>query len=166
MANFVSLLADDATPVIFVLGDSTADVGTNNFLHHSKARANFPHNGVDFPKSQATGRFSNGFNTADLLAKRFGLKRSPPPFLFLRTLKCHCKKHLFKGVNFASGGSGLLDITGSKQTVVPLSEQITQFASVRDDFTATIGPAATEAILSKSLFFISIGSNDIFQDQT
>ncbi|KAL0454044.1 UNVERIFIED_CONTAM: GDSL esterase/lipase [Sesamum latifolium] len=162
MANFVPLLADDATPVIFVLGDSTADVRTNNFLHHSKATANFPHNGVDFPNSRATGRFSNGFNTADMLAKRFGLKSSPPPFLFLRTLKCHCKKHLFKGVNFASGGAGLLDITGSKQTVDPLSEQITQFASVRDDFTATIGPAATEAILSKSLFFISIGSNDIF----
>lgn len=59
----------------------------------------------------------------NLSAKRFGLKRSPPPFLFLRKLKCHCKKHPFKGVNFASGGSGLLDITGSKP-VSPSSQSI------------------------------------------
>lgn len=51
---------------IFILGDSTADVGTNNHLL-SKAKANFPHNGIDFPNSSPTGRFSNGFNTADSL---------------------------------------------------------------------------------------------------
>lgn len=45
-------------------------------------------------------------------AKLLGLKRSPPPFLFLLTLKSHhFKKHLYKGVNFASGGAGLLDLT-------------------------------------------------------
>ncbi|KAI3447906.1 hypothetical protein Pfo_004571 [Paulownia fortunei] len=163
-ANFIPHLADDTPPpVIFVLGDSTADVGTNNYLNLSKAKANFPHNGIDFPNSQPTGRFSNGFNSADFLAKLFGLKRSPPPFLFLLTLKSHFQKHLYRGVNFASGGAGLLDITGLNLTVVPLSEQITQFTSVRDNFTAMIGPAATEALLSKSLFFISIGSNDIFE---
>ncbi|KAK6121521.1 hypothetical protein DH2020_044737 [Rehmannia glutinosa] len=91
---------------------------------------------------------------ADLSAKLFGLKRSPPPFLFLLTLKSHFQKYLYRGVNFASGGSGILRETGSNL--------ITQFTSVRDNFTAMIGPAATEALLSKSLFFISVGSNDIF----
>lgn len=54
-------------PLIFVFGDSTADVGTNNYLNDSKARADFPHNGIDFPHSRPTGRFSNGLNSADSL---------------------------------------------------------------------------------------------------
>lgn len=55
------------TPAIFIFGDSTADVGTNSFLPKTKIRANFPHNGIDFPNSRPTGRFSNGFNSADYL---------------------------------------------------------------------------------------------------
>lgn len=59
--------ANANAPAIFILGDSTADVGTNNFLPHSKARADFPYYGIDFPKGRATGRFSNGLNSADFL---------------------------------------------------------------------------------------------------
>jgi hypothetical protein len=33
-------------PAIFVFGDSTADVGNNNYLPGSSARADFPHNGI------------------------------------------------------------------------------------------------------------------------
>lgn len=50
---------------IFIFGDSTMDVGTNNFLSHSEARADVLPNGIDYPYSIATGRFSNGLNTAD-----------------------------------------------------------------------------------------------------
>jgi hypothetical protein len=59
--------ANAEVPAVFVLGDSTADVGTNNFLPGFKARADFPPNGIDFPSSRPTGRFSNGFNSADFL---------------------------------------------------------------------------------------------------
>lgn len=54
-------------PAIFIFGDSTADVGNNNFLPHSQAKANFLPNGIDFEHSRPTGRFSNGLNTADLV---------------------------------------------------------------------------------------------------
>lgn len=47
-----------------------------------------------------------GFN----LAKLMGHKRSPQPYLFF--LKIGLNTNLFRGVNFASGSSGLLDITG------------------------------------------------------
>ncbi|KAG6382701.1 hypothetical protein SASPL_157592 [Salvia splendens] len=152
---------DDPTKkLVFVLGDSTADVGTNNYIT-TPLKANFPQNGVDFPGSQPTGRFSNGFNSADELAKKFELMMSPPPFLYLLTLGSGFQHQLCKGVNFASGGAGLLDITNVNNTV-PLSEQINQFATVRSNLSALIGEAATEAKLNKSLFFISIGSNDIF----
>lgn len=53
---------------IYVFGDSTADVGNNNYLTGSNvAKANFPHNGVDFPTGRPTGRFSNGYNGIDFL---------------------------------------------------------------------------------------------------
>ncbi|PON33666.1 SGNH hydrolase-type esterase domain containing protein [Parasponia andersonii] len=51
---YVLCLAQANVPAIFILGDSTADVGTNNFLPGSNARADFPHNGVDFPQSIPT----------------------------------------------------------------------------------------------------------------
>lgn len=58
-------------PAIYVFGDSTADVGNNNYLPGSDVpRANFPHNGVDFPTSRPTGRFSNGYNGVDFLGKQ------------------------------------------------------------------------------------------------
>ena len=43
--------------------------------------------------------------------KNFGLMMSPPPFLYLLTLGSGFQQQLSKGVNFASGGAGLLDIT-------------------------------------------------------
>ncbi|XP_047965317.1 GDSL esterase/lipase At5g55050-like [Salvia hispanica] len=152
---------DDPTKkLVFFLGDSTADVGTNNYIT-TPLKANFPPNGIDFPGGQPTGRFSNGFNNADELVKNFGLMMSPPPFLYLLTLGSGFQQQLSKGVNFASGGAGLLDITNINNTV-PLSEQINQFATVRSNLSALIGDPATEAKLNQSLFFISIGSNDIF----
>lgn len=48
-----------------------------------------------------------------------------------------------------------------RQTV-PLSEQIKQFSSEKDNLTAMTGLPETEVKLNQSLFFISIGSNDIF----
>jgi hypothetical protein len=51
-------------PTLYIFGDSTFDVGTNNFLN-SKTKANSPYYGIDFHNSFPTGRFSNGLNIAD-----------------------------------------------------------------------------------------------------
>lgn len=67
---FAALLAVEAAanvPAVYIFGDSTADVGNNNYLAGSNAKANFPHNGIDFPNSRPTGRFSNGYNGVDFL---------------------------------------------------------------------------------------------------
>ena len=58
---------DARVPAVFIFGDSTADVGNNNFLPVSRAKANFPPYGIDFVQGRATGRFSNGLNSADYL---------------------------------------------------------------------------------------------------
>ena len=56
-------------PAMFVLGDSTLDVGNNNHLPGKDVpRANEPFYGIDFPGgARATGRFSNGYNIADFV---------------------------------------------------------------------------------------------------
>lgn len=54
-------------PAIFIFGDSTVDVGTNNYVNGSLATANNPYYGIDYPHHIATGRFSNGYNPADII---------------------------------------------------------------------------------------------------
>ena len=74
LALFAAMLvcgtaARPQVPAIYVFGDSTADVGNNNYLPGNDAKANFPHNGIDFPHSRPTGRFSNGYNGIDFLGE-------------------------------------------------------------------------------------------------
>ncbi|XP_072958035.1 GDSL esterase/lipase At5g55050-like [Typha angustifolia] len=149
---------------MFVFGDSTVDVGNNNYLNSTKAKANFPHYGVDFPSSTATGRFSNGYNTADQLAQQLGFPMSPPPFLSLQT-KQSLTSQMFKGINFASGGSGILSHTGPLLAgeVIPMSMQVKHFAMVRCNMDKSKGSYGASDFLSRSLFFISSGSNDMFE---
>jgi hypothetical protein len=68
IAFFFAVTAAAASPVpaIYVLGDSLADVGNNNHLV-TLLKADFPHNGIDYPGQKATGRFSNGKNSVDFL---------------------------------------------------------------------------------------------------
>jgi len=156
-----------SVPAIFVFGDSTADVGTNNYLPECLAKANMPRHGIDFPGSKPTGRFSNGYNSIDFLSRYLGFKESPPPYLYLRKNERRSfMRDILKGVNFASGGAGILENTGRRpyKRVVPLSDQLQQFAYVRNSLVKVLGSTdkAAERI-SKSLFIISVGSNDIFE---
>ncbi|XP_062077230.1 GDSL esterase/lipase At5g55050-like [Humulus lupulus] len=158
--------AGPAVPAIYVFGDSTADVGTNNYLRRCGAKANFAHFGIDYPGSKPTGRFSNGYNSVDFLAQFLGFKESPPPYLyFINNDKRNFARNVLNGTNFASGGSGLLDITGNKpyRKVVPFSEQVRQFGTVRKAYKKVLGGVAAEKRLSNSLFLISVGSNDLFE---
>nr|XP_019701859.1 GDSL esterase/lipase At5g55050-like [Elaeis guineensis] len=152
---------DARVPAVFIFGDSTADVGNNNFLPVSRAKANFPPYGIDFVQGRATGRFSNGLNSADYLAKMMGFKKSPPPFLSLTSNTL--LKHARRGINFASGGSGILETTGRRYVqVISMAKQVQYFETVRANLTAHMGTTATEKLLEKSIFLISTGSNDIF----
>ena len=58
-----------SVPGLYVFGDSLVDAGNNNYLAISISKANYPHNGVDFPNKKATGRFCNGKNFADVIGK-------------------------------------------------------------------------------------------------
>ncbi|XP_008781349.1 GDSL esterase/lipase At5g55050-like [Phoenix dactylifera] len=150
--------AQPKVPAIYVFGDSTADVGNNNYLPGNNAKANFPHYGIDFPHSRPTGRFSNGFNGIDFLAGHMGFRRSPPPYLSLTNKTSHGILKGLRGVNFASAGSGILDSTG---TTISMTKQIKYFATIRSRIAARLNTERTNDVLSKSIFLISSGSNDL-----
>ncbi|XP_058095049.1 GDSL esterase/lipase At5g55050 [Magnolia sinica] len=157
--NICSLSPSTAqtVPAFYVFGDSLADVGNNNHLKLSLAKADFPHNGIDFPGSKATGRFSNGKNAADFLAEKLGLT-TPPPYLSISTVNNRSNAFL-GGVNFASGGAGILD--GSAVQSLSLNKQIEYYSVVYGDLVQMIGTVESQKHLSRSIFGIVIGSNDI-----
>lgn len=66
-SNYHKLVMAANVPAIFIFGDSTVDVGTNNYLNGSLATADNPYYGIDYPNHVATGRFSNGYNPADFI---------------------------------------------------------------------------------------------------
>ncbi|XP_072146517.1 GDSL esterase/lipase At5g55050 [Setaria viridis] len=217
--------AASPVPAIYVLGDSIADVGNNNHLP-TFLRADFPHNGIDYPGRKATGRFSNGNNSVDFIggsllvlhlvytgyystdsyflswvensvpvvlvenavlvpvgkdqrsknpsetkfsrrkrshlvtADNLGLA-SPPPYLALS----RSNANYANGVNFASGGAGVSKATNKDVVVqglcISFDKQIDYYSSVYASLAQSLGQAQAAAHLSKSLFVITIGSNDI-----
>ncbi|XP_020168993.1 GDSL esterase/lipase APG-like [Aegilops tauschii subsp. strangulata] len=139
-------------PAVYVFGDSTMDVGNlGNFTPS-------PPYGVDLPLG-IVPRFSNGYNMADSISRLLGFDMSPPAYL---SLTPETSVEILKGlggVNYASGGSGILDITHNAD--LPLSKQVEYFAATKAKMIEN-GTVDIDALLSKSLFLISDGGNDMF----
>ncbi|CAN6680553.1 unnamed protein product [Malus baccata var. baccata] len=174
---------EPTVPAIYVFGDSTVDVGTYHYLPQSRARADFPFNGIDFPHSTPTGRFSNGFNLVDYL----GISPATDPTyiiiiitnffgqLIFISLMCYLLAN-FLGFELSPPPFLLLDeiengkirlLTkgvnfASEGHVVAFGEQVEQFARVHDIISKLQGESGL-ANMSKSLFLFSVGGNDIFE---
>ncbi|KAJ0983048.1 hypothetical protein J5N97_011303 [Dioscorea zingiberensis] len=144
---------------MYVFGDSLADVGNNDYLDFTLIKADFPHNGMDYPGHMATGRFSNGKNAADFIAEKLGLPSSPPYLSII--YKSNKTDAFLQGVSFASGGAGVLDSTNKDQCLT-FSKQIDCYSSVYTTLVQQLGVVKTHNHLSKSIFSFIIGSNDIF----
>ncbi|CAL4926032.1 unnamed protein product [Urochloa decumbens] len=148
-------------PALYVLGDSQADVGNNNNLVLSPLRANFPRNGIDYPGQQAAGRFSNGHNFVDFLAGSLELA-SPPPYHSISNATAGRFSTFLNGVNFASGGAGVLDLTNKGQCFSFHHQIERDYLNVHSELVQQLGgePQAM-AHLAKSIFTVAIGGNDI-----
>ncbi|KAJ1272288.1 hypothetical protein BS78_06G190700 [Paspalum vaginatum] len=144
--------AKPRVPAMFVFGDSLVDVGNNNHLANCNARcrANYTRYGVDLPCHSPTGRFSNGYNLADQLG---GESQS--------------HVGLDTGINFASGGVGLLERTGRSVVWYTHNGRRQLLPRCFDHFTRVITwmleNRTAADFIAKSLFFISVGSNDLFE---
>ncbi|KAL8099187.1 GDSL esterase/lipase 7-like [Apium graveolens] len=142
-------------PALFVMGDSLFDSGNNNLLP-TLAKANFLPYGHNFARG-STGRFTNGRTVADFIAEFLGLPYSPPYISSLR------KSSTITGFNYASATCGILPETGLYiGKCLNLGDQINLFERTVNVNLARQFESSTKMkdYLSKSIFVISIGSND------
>ncbi|KAG9445011.1 hypothetical protein H6P81_016351 [Aristolochia fimbriata] len=144
------------SPVTFVFGDSLTDVGNNNHLQYSLAKSDFPWYGIDYTNGQPTGRFTNGRTIGDIISSKIGIP-SPPPYLSLSA----SNDAILKGVNYASGGAGILNETGLYFIQrLSLDDQISCFQKTKLWIEARIGKKSANDLCNKAVYFIGIGAND------
>ncbi|KAK1361216.1 Zinc finger protein [Heracleum sosnowskyi] len=142
----------EMVPAMFIFGDSLIDNGNNNNLA-SLAKANYYPYGIDF-KAGPTGRFSNGYTMVDEIADLLGLPLVPA----YSEASTHDMLH---GVNYASAAAGILDITGRNFVGrIPFNRQLDNFESSLTQIRARVGAANLAQQLSRSIFFVGMGSND------
>ncbi|KAL3505621.1 hypothetical protein ACH5RR_031003 [Cinchona calisaya] len=145
------------SPVNFVFGDSLADVGNNNYIV-SLSKANFAPNGIDF--GRPTGRYTNGRTIIDILGEELGIN-VVPPFLAPTT----SGPVVLQGVNYASGGGGILNHTGKIFVGrINLDAQLDNFANTRQYIISSIGAPMAVKLLENSLFSVTMGSNDFINN--
>ncbi|KAE9450078.1 hypothetical protein C3L33_18010, partial [Rhododendron williamsianum] len=148
-------LASSESLVTFIFGDSLTEVGNNNYMQYSLAKSNFPYYGIDYPGGQPTGRFTNGRTIGDIISAKLGIP-SPPAYLSLSPNA----DALLKGVNYASGGAGILNDTGLYFRL-SFDDQIKDFEKTREAIKMKLGgDQAAEKFCNEAMYFIGIGSND------
>ncbi|KAG6581191.1 GDSL esterase/lipase, partial [Cucurbita argyrosperma subsp. sororia] len=145
-----------ASPLVtYVFGDSLTEVGNNNFLN-SLARSDYPWYGLDYNGGQPTGRFTNGRTIGDIISSKLGIP-SPPPYLSLS----QDDDRLLQGVNYASGGAGILNDTGLYFIQrLSFDDQIQNFNKTKMAIRRKIGDEKANIHCNEALYFIGIGSND------
>ncbi|XP_010029428.2 GDSL esterase/lipase 7 [Eucalyptus grandis] len=141
-------------PALYAFGDSLFDSGNNNVLA-TLVNANYPPYGDDFRRG-VTGRFTNGRTVSDFLAEFLGLPY-PPPYLRYRTSR------VITGLNFASGGCGILPETGNDMgKCLNLDDQVRLFERAAHNDLPRLFKSSNEfsSYLAKSIFAFSFGNND------
>ncbi|XP_049931612.1 GDSL esterase/lipase At1g29670-like [Nymphaea colorata] len=143
---------------LFVFGDSMVDNGNNVFLPNPEAKFDFLPYGVDFAEGP-TGRLTNGMNPADVMAQLLNL----PAFLPAAKDPLSKGERILNGLNYASGGSGILDSVADISACISLNQQIEHFrtATVRD-LSSQLREKGQQlaSFLSKSIFMFNAGGND------
>lgn len=154
----LGLCSASNVPANFVFGDSLVDVGNNNYIV-SLSKANYIPNGIDF--GRPTGRYTNGRTIVDIIGQEVGFKDFTPPYLAPSTNVAVA----LKGVNYASGGGGILNHTGKIfGGRINLDAQLDNFANTRQDIISRIGTPKAMEMIRESLFSITIGSNDFINN--
>ncbi|KAL4352497.1 hypothetical protein GQ457_06G036850 [Hibiscus cannabinus] len=147
--------------VQFIFGDSLSDVGNNNRLNMSLAQASLPYYGIDFGNGLPNGRFTNGRTVADIIGDSTGLPR--PPALLDPSLDE--KVILENGVNYASGGGGILNQTGTYFIQrFSLWKQIELFQGTIELIKIRLGKQASDKFFQDARYVVALGSNDFINN--
>ncbi|XP_027362040.1 GDSL esterase/lipase EXL3-like [Abrus precatorius] len=153
----VSLPNNETVPAVIVFGDSIVDSGNNNHIS-TIVKCNFLPYGKDFPGgNNPTGRFSNGLLPSDIIGAKFGVKKLLPAYLDPKLQL----QDLLTGVSFASGGAGYDPLTSKLASVLSLSDQLDKFNEYKNKIKEAVGENRTATIISKSIYIVCMGSNDI-----
>ncbi|KAI3994204.1 hypothetical protein MKX01_012461 [Papaver californicum] len=158
-------LESDHTRALFVFGDSLVDVGNNNYIPLTIGKCNYFPYGMDFPSGiSSTGRYTNGRTVVDIIGEELGLKHYIPPYLAPTTVG-----DVVRGVNYASGGAGILNDTGAfLGGRINMDAQLDNFANTRNYIISnanggvffTSANSSSNAILRRALYVVVMGSND------
>ncbi|CAD6216755.1 unnamed protein product [Miscanthus lutarioriparius] len=147
----------------FIFGDSLVDAGNNNYIP-TLSRANMTPNGIDFAATGGTptGRFTNGRTIADIIGEMLGQADYSPPFLAPNT----SGGAILNGVNYASGGGGILNGTGKVfVNRIGMDLQVDYFNITRQQLDALLGrDKAREFLKKKAIFSVTVGSNDFLNN--
>ncbi|XP_062087914.1 GDSL esterase/lipase 1-like [Humulus lupulus] len=136
----------------FVFGDSLYDPGNNNYINTTADyQANFCPYGKTFFHFP-TGRFSDGRLIPDFISQYAGRPLIPP------YLKPGVTNYAY-GVNFASGGAGVL-VESHRGFVVDLQTQLRYFKKVEKRLCQKLGPAKAKKLISAAVYLFSAGGND------
>ncbi|ONK57765.1 uncharacterized protein A4U43_C09F3860 [Asparagus officinalis] len=142
-------------PGFFIFGDSLVDNGNNNGIL-TLARANYYPYGIDF-KQGSTGRFTNGLTTVDFLARLLGFRHFIPPYATAQ------RSEVLRGLNFASGASGIREETGNNLGQhYHFAEQVEHFGDAVRYITRMFRGNTTRVHdhLRKCMYLVGMGSND------
>lgn len=151
--------AQPLVPALFIFGDSTVDVGNNNYLF-TLVKSNFPPYGRDFDTHSPTGRFCDGRLATDYVAETLGFTSFPPAYLSPQA----SGQNLLTGVNFASGASGIYDDTAQRSNAISLTQQLQYFQQYQSKVEKSVGRANVSTIVSKALYVVSAGASDFVQN--
>ncbi|VVA90744.1 unnamed protein product [Arabis nemorensis] len=151
-------LAGKTIPASFVFGDSLVDAGNNNYLA-TLSKANYDPNGIDF--GSPTGRFTNGRTIVDIIFQALGSEELTPPYLAPTTRG----SIILNGVNYASGGGGILNATGKLfGERINFDAQIDNFETTRQEIISWTGESAAAKLFRSAIFSVTIGSNDLINN--
>ncbi|CAM6098158.1 unnamed protein product [Calypogeia fissa] len=138
-------------PPFIVFGDSTIDTGNNNYINTTlEFSANFPPHGQQF-FGHPNGRFCNGRVFVDFICEFLGIPYLAP---YLRPDADHSK-----GVNFGSGGAGVLPETNAG-LVIPLGRQLKYFSEFQEAIIEEWGSVQANKYISDAIYLVSISNND------
>ncbi|KAL2961613.1 hypothetical protein AAZX31_17G098100 [Glycine max] len=157
----IGLEGCDSKVVQFIFGDSLSDVGNNMHLSRSLAQASLPWYGIDMGNGLPNGRFTNGRTVADIIGDNMGLPR-PPAFL---DPSVNEEVILENGVNYASGGGGILNETGAYFIQrFSLDKQIELFQGTQKLIRGKIGKRAAYKFFKEASYVVALGSNDFINN--
>lgn len=158
-ALFCTFANSQLVPAIITFGDSTVDVGNNDYIK-TVFKADHPPYGKDFKNQEPTGRFCDGKLATDITAENLGFTSYAAAYLSPQA----SGKNLLLGANFASAGSGYDDTTAELSHVIPLSQQLEYFKEYKGKLSSVAGSSKAASIVKDALYIIGSGNSDFLQN--